>query len=125
MDATRLGEIVAPQAQRLLIIRAIDDEASLVLALGTIGSYVTSKAIKLVFRGWFWIFVIIIIVAIFIAAFKGKETETSKVVWSALILILLGLYSVARAAHGRELARSPMECQINTHSNRTPRVYRR
>jgi len=116
VDATRLGEIVAPQAQRLLIIRAIDDEASLVLALGTIGSYVTSKAIKLVFRGWFWIFVIIIIVAIFIAAFKGKETETSKVVWSALILILLGLYSVARAAHGRELARSPMECQINTHS---------
>jgi len=33
--ATRLGEIVSVQAQRLLIIRAIDDEASLVLAFST------------------------------------------------------------------------------------------
>jgi hypothetical protein len=38
-DATRLGEVVSAQAQRLLIIRAIDDEASLTLALGTIVTY--------------------------------------------------------------------------------------
>jgi hypothetical protein len=116
VDATRLGEIVAPQAQRLLIIRAIDDEASLLMALGTISSYVTSKAIKLVFRTGWMIFLIIVIVAIFITVLKGKETEASKVVWSALILILLGLYSATRTAHGRELARSPMECQVSTHS---------
>jgi len=46
--ATRLGEIVLAQAKRLLIIRAIDDEASLVLALGTIVSYVTTRAITYV-----------------------------------------------------------------------------
>ena len=33
-----------------------------------------------------------------------------------LIITLLGLLSVARAAHGSELAVSPMECQINTQS---------
>jgi hypothetical protein len=33
-----------------------------------------------------------------------------------LILILFGLVSVARTAHGRELGVSPMECQINTQS---------
>jgi hypothetical protein len=43
--ATRLGEIVSTQAQRLLIIRAIDDEASLLLALSTSGNYVTSRSI--------------------------------------------------------------------------------
>jgi Integrase core domain len=41
-----LGEIVSAQAQRLLIIRAIDDEASLALALGTISNYVITRAIK-------------------------------------------------------------------------------
>ena len=35
---------------------------------------------------------------------------------SALILILFGLLSVARTAHGRKLAVSPMELQINTQS---------
>src|SRR5262249_5836508 len=44
--ATRLGEIVSPQAQRLLIIRAIDDEASLVLTFNTIANSFISRAIK-------------------------------------------------------------------------------
>jgi hypothetical protein len=42
--------------------------------------------------------------------------DAIQVVFSALILFLFGLLSVARSAHGRELARSPMECQINTQS---------
>src|SRR5262249_5156654 len=48
--ATRLCEIVSPQAQRLLIIRAIDDEASLVLAFSTIANSFISKAIR--FTRW-------------------------------------------------------------------------
>jgi hypothetical protein len=44
--ATRLGEIVSAQAQRLLIVRAIDDEASLGLAFGTIVHSVITKAIR-------------------------------------------------------------------------------
>ena len=44
--ATRLGEIVSAQAQRLLIIRAIDDEASLILALSTIVNFFHNKGDK-------------------------------------------------------------------------------
>jgi hypothetical protein len=112
-DATRLGEIVSAQAQRLLIIRAIDDEASLVLGLGTIGNYVTTRAIRLVFRiGSFFILFLLLLLSLY----KGREGDAVKVIWSALILILLGLLSVARAAHGRELAKSPMGLQVNTKS---------
>src|SRR5262249_43569475 len=46
--ATRLGEIVSVQAQRLLIIRAIDDEASLVLAFSTIVNSFIIRAIRYV-----------------------------------------------------------------------------
>jgi hypothetical protein len=49
-DATRLGELLS--AQRLLVIRAIDDEASLALALGTIFNYVTAGFITFTF----WLF---------------------------------------------------------------------
>jgi hypothetical protein len=56
-DATRLGEI-AP-SQRLLIIRAIDDEASLVLAFGTIANYLTTRMITYV---WFIIVWVIIVI---------------------------------------------------------------
>jgi hypothetical protein len=46
---------------------------------------------------------------------QGYE-DAINVACSALILILFGLMSVARAAHGRELGTSPMELQINTQS---------
>jgi len=120
-DATRLGEIVSAQAQRLLIIRAIDDEASLVLALGTIGTYVTTTAIKYAF----WIAFIPAPVAFILFYFLHQRYEAVTlqsyedavtVVGIAIIFILLGLLLVARSVHGRELPRSPMECQINTQS---------
>jgi hypothetical protein len=120
-DATRLGEIVSAQAQRLLIIRAIDDEASLGLALGTIVSYFTTRAITYV--RWVLvvpisIFLMPILMHVFRIPFLEVEwyEDAINVGCSALILILLGLLSVARTAHGRELARTPMECQINTQS---------
>jgi hypothetical protein len=34
----------------------------------------------------------------------------------AFAMILFGLLMVSRSAHGRELARSPVECQVNTQS---------
>src|SRR5258707_15443505 len=37
-DATRLGE--TPSGQRLFVIRAVDDETHLVMALGTILTYI-------------------------------------------------------------------------------------
>src|SRR5689334_22098281 len=45
-NATQLGEFAL--AQRLLVIRAIDDEASLTLALGAIVNYVTARSITYV-----------------------------------------------------------------------------
>jgi hypothetical protein len=131
-DATRLGEIVSAQAQRLLIIRAIDDEASLLLTLSTVGNYVTTRAIRYVI----WIFTFLSVPLGFILFYflqppwqeqlrrleEGLPSaeewyeDAIKVVFCASILILFGLLSVVRTAHGRELGLSPMECQINTHS---------
>jgi hypothetical protein len=48
-DATELGELVSVSAKRLLVIRAIDDEASLALAVGTILSHVTARFITYVY----------------------------------------------------------------------------
>ena len=43
-EATRLGEIVLLQSRRLLVIRALDDEASLGLAVGTIGRSISRQS---------------------------------------------------------------------------------
>jgi hypothetical protein len=114
-DATRLGESVS--AQRLLVIRAIDDEASLTLALGAIFNYVTARLMTFVFflagvltiitpysKAWLpgWVYR-----WVYPATFAGFVVFT---------LLLLGVLMVSRSVHGRELARSPMECQINTQS---------
>jgi hypothetical protein len=118
--ATRLGEIVSAQAQRLLIIRAIDDEASLGLALGTIVNYVTTRVITYAY--WLLFFAPIplslILMAFLGTSFLQKDwyENAIKVGCSALILILFGLLSLARSFHGCELAVSPMELQINTQS---------
>jgi hypothetical protein len=113
-DATRLGEIVSAQAQQLLIIRAIDDEASLALALGTITNYVMTRAIMYVL----WIALVPLPVTLLLLIFRHQWYSLNDVTVAscAFILIVLGLLLGARAAHGRELASSPMECQISTHS---------
>jgi len=126
--ATRLGEIVSAQAQRLLIIRAIDDEASLVLAFSTIVNSFITRAIRyirwVIFGPISAILLSLIVIWYFKLSFEEKDMlkrqewyeDAIQVVCCALILFLFALLSVARSAHGRELARSPMECQINTQS---------
>src|SRR5262249_36536117 len=46
------------------------------------------------------------------------ETVTSPVIvgFTVLTISLFGLLMLSRSVHGRELAVSPMECQINTQS---------
>jgi hypothetical protein len=126
--ATRLGEIVSPQAQRLLIIRAIDDEASLVLAFSTITNSFITRAIRyirwIIFGPISAILLSVIVIRYFKLSFEQADMlkrqewyeDAIKVGCSALMLFLFGLLSVARTAHGRELAVSPMELQINTQS---------
>jgi hypothetical protein len=115
-NATRLGEFAL--AQRLLVIRAVDDEASLTLALGAIVNYVTARSIT-------YVLLLYVLLAILILPLRA----THVISWlsdGVLGLVLLAMFPVtivlssmlmlARSVHGRELALSPMECQINTQS---------
>jgi hypothetical protein len=124
---TRLGAIVSAQAQRVLIIRAIDDEASLTLALSTIANFFITRAIRyirwIVF-GPIGAILLSIIVGRYFVSWAQEDSlkqlnwyeDVIQVGFCSLILFLFGLLSVARSAHGGELARSPMELQINTQS---------
>src|SRR6201993_507095 len=89
----------------LLIIRAIDDEASLALALGTISNYVITRAIMYVL----WIALVPLPVTLILLIFRHQwySLDDVTVASCAFILILLGPLLVARTAHGRELASSP------------------
>jgi hypothetical protein len=108
---------VPAQAQRLLVIRAIDDEASLALALGTIFHYVATRTIRYLLP------VLSILIPTLAAALAllrcessgGSPYRVAEVAVCALIM-LLGVLTLARSVHGRELAATPMECQINTQS---------
>jgi hypothetical protein len=115
-NATRLGELMS--AQRLLVIRAIDDEASLTLALGTIVNYSTARAIPFVLP-----LTVVLLFITYLIAFWFLKSDVFRWVklafmgWSAAwIIMLLGMLMVARTVHGWELAASPLECQINTQS---------
>jgi hypothetical protein len=123
--ATRLGELLS--TQRLLVIRTIDDEASLTLALGAILNYVTARSIAFIMVLYLVLWAIIvpglvlwaIIVPGTLVAWFSKITFAVALgvgVCSTLTIILFGILLASRSVHGRELAISPMECQINTQS---------
>ncbi len=126
--ATRLGKIVSAHAQRSLIIRAVDDEASLLLAFSTIVNFFITRAIRYIRWIIFGPFSAVLLSVFVIRYFKLSVEQADmleqqewyedaiQLVCSALVLFLFGLLSVARTAHGRELAISPLECQINTQS---------
>ncbi|MGC2318534.1 MAG: hypothetical protein WA615_18900 [Bradyrhizobium sp.] len=115
-NATRLGELTS--AQRLVAIRAIDDEASLVMALGTILNYLAAWSIPIAF--WLYLWEWIILGFVFSLFDSWAPTPVLAAVLAAglpvLIIILFGLLMLSRSVHGHELAVSPMECQINTQS---------
>jgi hypothetical protein len=116
-DATQLGE--APSAQRLLVIRAIDDEASLVLAAGTIFSYLTAMAIRnIALLMCIWIAIEMAASEYWGILSKGLKTFRYVTMRGIVVLtiLLFGALMGWRALHGRELAVSPLECQINTQS---------
>jgi len=109
---------VSAQAQRLLIIRAIDDEASLTLALGTILGYATTAIIVAICTIISFTFTHLNIKSFqLITSFlEWKIVTLAAYIISVLILGLFGIFMLSRAVHGRELSWSPMECQISTHS---------
>jgi hypothetical protein len=115
-DATRLSGLML--AQRLLVIRAIDDEASLLLALGAIVNYLTARFIT------YTLFLFFVLPPIILFSITDKWAPwlpnwafaATFPVFVILIVSLRGLLMLSRSVHGSELARSPMECQINTQS---------
>ena len=110
-DATQLSD--PGSTQRLLVIRAIDDEASLVLALGTIFNYLTTMLIVTAYS----LFGVVVGVTTWLAGKAAKDVFFPlQAGWFVLTVLLLGMLIVSRSAHGRELAVSPMECQVKTQS---------
>jgi hypothetical protein len=117
-DATRFGPISSAQARRLLVIRAIDDEASLVLALGTIFNYATTRTIAIAYSSAM-LPILIRLLSFGLSAWKPSgewHYYVAGVICYALIIVLVGVLTASRTVHGTELAVSPMECQINTQS---------
>jgi hypothetical protein len=120
-SATRLGEAVSPQ--RLLVIRAIDDEASLGMALGTIVNYLTTISIVMTYRIVVTLAFSVIPVWLFVNFFIYKLPHYpswyrafAELFCAVVIVALFGLVAVSRLVHGSELAKSPMECQVNRQS---------
>src|SRR5215211_2862142 len=109
-DATQLGDPAS--TQRLLVIRAIDDEASLVLAFGTIMNYVTARFVVILLN----LFSIFPATSWLAYEFYMTAFLPTIVGWIVLTILLFGMLMVSRSVHGHELALSPMECQINTQS---------
>jgi hypothetical protein len=130
-DISRLGD--APSAQRLLVIRAVDDEAYLVMALGTILTHIFTTLIALfvVVLG-FLSSIVGVPLSYILLHYSTLPSEESRYehaimleTWyrhaftfgcSAFIIAMFGALIVSRLVHGRELANSPMDCQINTQS---------
>jgi hypothetical protein len=124
VDALSRATRLAVTPQRLLVVRAIDDEASLVLALGATLNYVTVKSIMLVY----WIMAtlaVTVLPAWFLFLLVVQRSPDHYPSWyrdvmelgcSAFIITLFGVFAISRTVHGRELAKSPMECQVNTQS---------
>lgn len=121
IEATRLCEIPSAQARRLLIIRAIDDEASLAMALGTIVNVAAAKAITFIYAS----FVLVSVSSYIIQSKNLLDFEVPYALelllvmvaaFLAALIVLFGMLVASRVVHGRELAISPMECQINTQS---------
>jgi hypothetical protein len=121
-DATRLG--AAMSVKRLLVVRAINDEASLVLALGTIVNYLTMTTVTLMVV-IYCITNLLLQLHLFAEWGSWLPEASWEPGWAYVvplgaltaIFIFLGVVLLlSRSVHGRELPTAPMECQINTQS---------
>jgi hypothetical protein len=88
------------------------------LALGAILNYVTARSITYVLLLYLLQALMLIPVALSVPAWVTMALYSGFVAFGILALgiILFVMLMVSRSVHGRELAVSPMECQINTQS---------
>jgi hypothetical protein len=127
--ATRLD---CDNVRKLLIVRAIDDEASLTLAFGAILNRLVPAAIVVMY--WAFIYWWVVCWYYFLSNLwksgipkQFEELQAmwlmatfSTLDWLALLSAIAGALFVAfvlgRSVYGREMAMAPLECQINTQS---------
>ena len=111
-EATRIREAIS--TERLLVIRAVDDEAYLLIALGTIFSYVFATSIVFVIAVLsvvpFFAESVLPILHLFHkpALHPGWDRHTFQLACSVIIIALFAGLIISRVVHGHELARSPM-----------------
>jgi hypothetical protein len=118
-EAARIGSLGS--AQRLLVLRAIDDEASLTLALGTMLNYVIPNIVKI--GGTMLVLYVLAWGLLHVLGYMQympswlRDSFIGLLIGSCTITIsLVGALMLSRSVHGRELALASMECQINTQS---------
>jgi hypothetical protein len=129
-DATRLD---TSSVNRLLTIRAVDDEASLVMALGTIINRASVSAMNFGFglflatllsmgAGGMFVLAAAVLGYYELDPFFGFGRDLISLFVTLALLTplatftLLLLLMLARCVHGRELATASIECQLNTQS---------
>jgi hypothetical protein len=131
IDATRLNSDAA--SQRLLVVRAIDDEPALALSVGTATTRAIIRLSAIFILGVFafamisdyrlWIYILNLPFAdVGITEYgpaPGNWFDNMQASFRSIstsLFLFAGALIAVRSIHGRELATAPMECQINTQS---------
>ena len=93
------------------------------MAFGTIVNYLTTRFIMITYRIMLTLTISVIPLWLILNFFIHKlphfpswYRDVAALFCSAVIVTLFGLFAVSRLVHGSELAKSPMECQVNTQS---------
>jgi hypothetical protein len=120
-------------AENVLILRGVDDEAALALALGAIGNRIATWAARVLERFYHYLMTlwIIAIGCLGVAALFTSERATADEAWligslhlfvivlfaasvaAVLLMVLAGLF---KAVYGREFLFGPIACNVSSHS---------
>lgn len=120
-------------AENVLILRGVDDEAALALALGAIGNRITTWAARVLERFYHYLMTlwIIAIGCLGVAALFTSERATADEAWligslhlfvivlfaaSVAAVLLMALAGLFKAVYGREFLFGPIASNISSHS---------
>lgn len=122
LEATRDG-VACDFATNMLVLRGIDDEATLALAAGAIGNRLSFRLIRITAFG-----LVVVLALLFYVHFSQSgpayirdnlATLSQWMLWlagPALGLFFAVLSGLFKAVYGRELVLRSLLCQINSHS---------
>ena len=101
-------------APRMLVLRGVDDEAALLLAVGAIGARLSDIILFSAIR---WVLVAWIVVLLFGKFLLDKATADLLLMWLIAVaaigaLVFFFLFGVFKAAFGKEFLIGAMRCEI-------------